>query len=62
LPCRGGRAYFLANLFAMTDFIKAEQAAEADALQADAALHVEVDTARRWTRDIGRTARAKGRH
>ena len=55
----GGRAFVLANLFVIADFIKAEQAAEADALQADATLHAEVAAAKRWARDTGRTARSR---
>lgn len=59
LPRNGGRVFVLANILALADFIKAEQCAEADAMQEDAALHIEVDTARRWARTMGRAARTR---
>ena len=58
-PRNGGRVFVLANIVALADFIKAEKRAEAEEMQEDAAVHIEVDTARRWARDMGQVSRIR---
>lgn len=54
-----GRILVMLQLQDMAEFIKAEQRAEADELQENAALHIEVADARRWAKQAGQTARAR---